>query len=264
MDAPRAPVHRSPARRPPASTHFWPQFGLPACPRFDGQRVLEVGFGAGFRCFEVAEHGAREVLGVDPLRNEVEDAAARRDRDFPHLAAAVEFRQGTIDDVPDAAFDAVISESAFEHVMNLGAVLAQMRRKLAPGGRAYIAFGPLYHSPYGDHGWLRAALPLADRLSWPWGHLLVPERILFARLHRLKGLPLYDRTHDWAYLDLNRLAVDDYERLFADSGLEVRQLDTNVAFSRTGRLVRLASRLLPPLRKYLTFNMCAVLVRPHD
>lgn len=248
----------------PLSDHFWPQFGFDACPRFDGQRVLEIGFGSGARAFEVASHGACRLLGLDPLPNEVRDASARRDAEFPHLASIVEFRLGTIADADDGAFDVIVSESAFEHVMNLDEVLAQMRRKLAPGGRAYIAFGPLYHSPWGDHGWLRAALPWSDRLSWPWGHLLLPQRVLLTRLHRLKGLPLYTQTRDWAYLDLNQLTVHDYERLFRDSGLDIVHVDTNIAFSRVGKTVRWASRALPPLRKYLTFNMCAVLARPVD
>jgi SAM-dependent methyltransferase len=243
----------------PGSDSFWRQFGLDACPRFDGQRVLEIGCGFGSRCVEAADHGAQYVLGIDTNLYHVETATSRRDTDFPQLAGTLEFRHCRIEDLPDGGFDAIVSENAFEHIMNPDVVLEQIRRKLNVGGRAYIGFGPLYHSPYGDHGWLRAALPLSERFSWPWGHLLVPERILFQRLHRLKGLPLYRQTHDWAYMDLNKLTIHDYERLFAQSGLEIRYFDTNVAYSRLGKTVRFASRLAPFLRKYLTFNVCVIL-----
>jgi hypothetical protein len=43
--------------------------------------------------------------------------------------------------------------------MDLPEVLAAVRAKLKVGGRAYIGFGPLYHGPYGDHGWIREAIP---------------------------------------------------------------------------------------------------------
>jgi SAM-dependent methyltransferase len=238
---------------------FWPHFGLAGCPRFDGRRVLEIGCGFGSRCFEAAAHGAKQVVGIDTIAYHVDSATSRRDSEFAPVAGVVEFRHCPIEELPDAGFDVIISESAFEHIMNVDVVLDQMRRKLNAGGRAYIAFGPLYHSPYGDHGWLRAALPLSERLSWPWGHLLVPERILFERLHRLKGLPLYHQTRDWAYMDLNKLTIHDYERLFAQCGLEIRYFDTNIAYSRVGRAVRLAARIAPFLRKYLTFNLCVVL-----
>jgi SAM-dependent methyltransferase len=238
---------------------FWPQFGLAGCPRFDGKRVLEVGCGFGSRCFEAGSHGAAHVLGIDTNLYHVNSSASRRDSEYPQLADTVAVRHCPIEELPDGGFDVIISESAFEHIMNVDVVLEQMRRKLNAGGKAYIAFGPLYHSPYGDHGWLRAALPLSERLSWPWGHLLVPERILFERLHRLKGLPPYTQTRDWAYMDLNKLTIHDYEQLFARSGLEILHFDTNIAHSRLGKAVRLASRLVPFLRKYLTFNVCAVL-----
>jgi SAM-dependent methyltransferase len=243
----------------PGADQFWPQFGLDGCPRFEGRRVLEIGCGFGSRCFEAAGHGAERVVGIDTILHHVDAATSRRDREFPHLARAVEFRHGPIEDLPDSGFDVIISESAFEHIMNVDVVLEQIGRKLNAGGKAYIGFGPLYHSPYGDHGWLRAALPFSERFSWPWGHLLVPERILFRRLHRLTGLPHYHQTHDWAYMDLNKLTIHDYERLFAQSGLEIQRLDTNVAYSRLGKTVRTVSRLAPGLRKYLTFNVSAVL-----
>ena len=37
-----------------ADVRFWEGFGLPACPRFDGRTVLEIGCGQGKRSFEAA------------------------------------------------------------------------------------------------------------------------------------------------------------------------------------------------------------------
>lgn len=247
------------AAPPPGGNPFWHHFGLDACPRLDGQRVLEIGCGKGERCFEMARHGAAQVLGIDTIAGEIAAATLRCDEECARCAGTVAFRHCAIEQLPEQGFDTIVSENALEHIMNVERVLEHMRRKLNPGGKAFIAFGPLYHSPYGDHGWLRAALPLSRHLSWPWGHLIVPEALLFRRLHERQGLPLYHDTHDWAYLDLNKLTVGDYERLFHDSGLEVEFLDTNVARGRLGKAVRRASRMAPFLRKYLTFNLSAVL-----
>ncbi len=253
-----------PAPRPPPT--FWSQFGLRACPRFDGLEVLEIGCGRGRRAVEVATHGAAHVLGIDSLPSEIAAACAERDTYHRALADRVDFRAVGIDTLPSAAFDVILSEGAFEHVMDVDAVVGHVARTLAPGGRAYFAFGPLYHSPFGDHGWLRATLPGAPTLSWPWGHLLVPQPVLMRRLQRQRGGPLYRETRDWAYLDLNQRTVDEFERTFRASGLVVRQLATNAAVSRKGRAAAramdLVGRAWPALRKYLTVYMSVVLERP--
>ena len=136
----------------------------------------------------------------------------------PALADVVEYRLGTLHDLTEGDFDAAISENTLEHVLDVPELLAAVRDRLRPGGRLFVGFGPLYHSPFGDHGWMREALPLGRWLPLPWGHVLAPHGWLLRRMQRYYGLPVHS-TADWPFLPLNRLAVGDFRRLFRESGL---------------------------------------------
>ena len=65
----------------------------------------------------------------------------------------------------------LLSFDALEHIEGPGMFLRKMRDFIAPAGRAVLAFGPLFHSPYGDHMW--------DffRLQIPWRGVLFSGRI---------------------------------------------------------------------------------------
>jgi SAM-dependent methyltransferase len=242
-----------------AADPFWAGFGLRTCPDFRGKAVLEIGCGHGWRCIDAAKHGAARVVGVDPLEGQI--AEARRTLASAALAepGRVTFFQGTIEALPAETFDAVISESSLEHVMDVPALLAEVRRRLKPQGRFYLGFGPLYHAFDGDHGWLRAVLPLRRLFPWPWGHLIL-EKYAMRRLSALHGRTL-TRTQDWPYLDLNRLSAADYERMFAESGLRIALARKNHVRSWKARLFA-APAALPVLSKYFTVNMYLVLERP--
>ena len=70
---------------------------------------------------------------------------------------------------PDEKYDVLLSFDAIEHIDDPAAFLRRMADFLAPGGIAVLAFGPLFHSPFGDHMW--------DffRLQIPWRGLLFAE-----------------------------------------------------------------------------------------
>ena len=60
---------------------------------------------------------------------------------FQYYKEAVEYRVTTIHDVEEHDFDVVISESTFEHILDVPEVLAGIRGVLRPGGQAIIGFG---------------------------------------------------------------------------------------------------------------------------
>lgn len=256
-----SPRSRSPSARGPALSSakgtdpFWAGFGLPSCPDFLGKTVLEIGCGHGWRCVQAAEHGAVRVVGVDPLASQIEQANANLDRSSGANRGRVTFFHGTIEKLPPEQFDVLISESSLEHVMNVPDLLAEVRRRLKPGGRFYLNFGPLYHAFDGDHGWLRDVLPFRRFFLWPWGHLFL-ESYAMRKLSRIHGRPL-TQTHDWPYLDLNRHALEDYERMFAASGLRVVSLRKNHVRSLKMKVFA-AFAGVPGLRKYFTMNMYIV------
>jgi 2-polyprenyl-3-methyl-5-hydroxy-6-metoxy-1,4-benzoquinol methylase len=62
---------------------------------------------------------------------------ARVSRRFPWIRAIIASADA-VPDIPDGALDAVISTMVMEHVPDEHAYLAEIRRMLRPGGRAYV------------------------------------------------------------------------------------------------------------------------------
>lgn len=93
-----------------------------------GQRVLDVGTGPGMAAAAAAELGA-DVVGIDFS----EEMLAEARRQHPEL----DFRLGSAESLPfsDGEFDRVIGNFLLHHSGDPGAVLAEARRVLCPGGR---------------------------------------------------------------------------------------------------------------------------------
>src|SRR5437588_13101735 len=120
-----------------------------------GDRVLDLGSGAGDFTAEVARAGA-SAIGI-----EVAEAAVARARSrHPGL----EFGLAPIDGLlplEDGAFDVVWSSEVIEHVADTARWLSEVRRVLAPGGRLLLS------TP--SHGRARVALFGVERFSEPLG-----------------------------------------------------------------------------------------------
>lgn len=104
-----------------------------ALPDGDYADVLDVGCGTGFvtRCM-VERFGTRRVTGVDPSAGMLDVFRAKL-ADLPVEATLV--AGGVHDmDVPDGAFDAVVSGMAFHWFPDKAGAVAAMARRLRPGG----------------------------------------------------------------------------------------------------------------------------------
>jgi SAM-dependent methyltransferase len=238
---------------------FWERF-YPHTPTFAGKAVLDVGCGEGNRCFEAAAKGASRVVGVDPSW-EISIARARLKNTPVHERERIVFFEGLLPVLPPERFDLIVSEDTFEHVLDVPELLAEVRKRLSPGGQFYLGFGPLYHSFDGDHGWMRAVLPGRKFFPWPWGHLIF-EKYALRKLSKLHAKQITN-TRDWPYLSLNRHTFAEYEAMFRESGLRIAYSRVNYVRSLKGKLFA-ALAGVPGLSRYFTMNVYMILEHDHE
>ena len=233
--------------------------------RFDGHfpispdlRYLDMGCGSGELTLGLAQMGVKHIVGVDYLPRFVE--LARRNARRASLHSEIDFVCADLHEWnPATKFDVIISFDALEHISDPGAFLANMGRFLAPGGRAAISFGPLFHSPFGDH--MREFF----RVQIPWRGALFSERAMM-RVRREFYRPTDPATrYSEIAGGLNLMRYSDFLRHAHSGGWEFELLQTN-AFLRKAPLKRLSNFIctLPVIRDYVVHNVYAVMRRRTD
>lgn len=226
---------------------FWRRMGGTAVTTLAGAVCLDLGCGVGALTTDLVRLGAERAIGIDPDAGRIRIARIAAQAIHPDLAERVEYRDMRIQQLEGrAAFDVVVSRDTFEHIHELPEVLTEVARLLRHTGRFYIGFGPLYRSPFGDHGLLGLRLP--------WAHLIVapsPNAPRFGNWPSRRRLDLVD-------LELNGLTLDEIEGIVEHSPLRVESLRVNVSDHPGMRLLNRA-RGIPGLRDYVTVNVYAVL-----
>lgn len=133
-----------------------------------GDRVLDLGCGAGRHAFECYRRGA-QVVALDRNGEEIREvakwfAAMKEAGEAPAGATATAMEGDALNlPFPDESFDVVIISEVMEHIPDDKGVLAEMVRVLKPGGRIAITvprYGPekvcwtlsdAYHEVEGGH-----------------------------------------------------------------------------------------------------------------
>lgn len=216
---------------------------------FSGLSVLDVGCGHGALAVDIARRGAAAVVGVDINEEPVVFARTYVKRHFPDLADRITF---TVDDVANLTqrFDVVVSKDSFEHIDDLDAVMLQLQRLLKPGGHLLAGFGPLYFSPFGDHGrylWRRA----------PWLPALMPEPLLLKLATLRHGRPIRSPSD----LGLNKLTPARFRRIIQAQGWRVQGMKYNGGDKPLLKPMRML-RAVAPLERYFTTSIYANLQAP--
>jgi SAM-dependent methyltransferase len=123
--------------------------GLVAPALLEGQRILDLGCGAGQDCYVLAQMAGEngEVVGVDMTDEQLE--VARRHIDYHTEAFGFErpnvtFHHGYIErlgelGLADESFDVIVSNCVINLVPDKAAVLAEAWRLLRPGGELYFS-----------------------------------------------------------------------------------------------------------------------------
>jgi len=161
--------------------------------------VLDFGCGPGAEAVEIAEHGARHVIGIDLRQRWLE------------LGAELAVAQGVADRCTFARewkdpVDLIVSLDSFEHFADPAGVLAHMRGLLRPGGKVLAAFGPTWYHPLGGHIYS----------VFPFSHLLFSERALV----RWRAMHKSDGATTIAESGLNKMTISRFIRLVEASPLK--------------------------------------------
>ena len=226
------------------NSRYWGRLG--GKPDFKDAIVVDLGCGHGSLCIDIARSGARRVIGLDLNARLVDFANENLKRNYPQLVGAVEFRFQDLREAPESEIDYFVSKDTFEHVIGLEQVLAEMKRRLKRGGRLYTGFGPLWHSPFGDHG--------RTKILLPWGHAVFSERFLVNWRNHFSN----EKVTSIGTLGLNALSVAEYLRLFHSCGMTIVFLRVNASKHLISRLFTVL-RQVPFLEEYFSHNIYCIL-----
>lgn len=163
-----------------------------------GKVVLDFGCGTGAESVEMAQHGARRVIGIDIQERFLR--VAREHAARSGVADRCEFVTET-----DERVDVIVSIDSFEHFDNPADILEVMRGRLKLDGYVIASFGPTWYHPLGGHLFS----------VFPWAHLVFTERalILWRSDFKTDGAT---RFHEVAG-GLNSMTIRRFERLVARS-----------------------------------------------
>jgi len=196
---------------------------------FRDRRVLDVGCGEMLTDFGLLRLGPSAVVGLDinPVApGHLDEIVARLAANGipvpPEDPAKLSFVQydGVHFPFADGEFDTVFSWSAFEHVADVPAVLAEIRRVLRPGGHAFVQVFPWFHHRYGSH--------LTDWIAEPYFQLGRPEAWVRAELEQQAAARPADAAfileHMWPeYRSLNQQSARSFYAAVRAAGFTVRK-----------------------------------------
>lgn len=223
-----------------------------------GRRYLDMGCGTGELSIAFARRGAGHVTGIDFMARTIE--AARLNARREGVDGRVDFVCADLHGwAPAQKYDVLLSFDVLEHVREPRRFLRRMAQFVRPGGVAFLAFGPLFHSPFGDH------MGEFFRVPMPWRGVLFNEQALL-RVRRECYRPTDPATRltDIAG-GLNRMRYSEFLADLAATGWAPRFLRANAMLER--RPLRALSDLLtrtPRVRDYVVHNVYAVLERESE
>lgn len=228
------------------------------------QVVLDLGCYDGAISMGYLAYGAKHVIGVDIDA----EAVTRAQKDYQGDNA--EFHISGIKGIPlsDNCVDTICCFDVFEHVEKPSEILEEIHRILKPGGKIIIGTWGWKH-PFAPHLW--STMPV------PYAHIFFSEKTILRVCRRVYMSDWYQPTlHDFdddgnrktdKYLHeeiptdyLNKLLVSDFEKVFAESGLDV-DMKPQPFGSRFASWTRVFLGV-PWLREYIIGYLWVVLTKP--
>jgi SAM-dependent methyltransferase len=219
-------------------------------------RYLDIGCGSGDFAIALAKAGCEEITGVDFVPRAIAQAKSQAQR-F-QVEDRVEFVCSSFHDfVPQHLYDVVLSHEALEHITNPRGLLQKMVALTTLDGIAITAFGPLFHSPFGDH------MDPFFRVRIPWRGVLFSEKaILRLRSECFRPTDRVDRYQDISG-GLNLMRYSEFLEYVNETGWAFEFLRVNPQLKRFPVLQRLSNSFvaIPVVRDYFATSVSAVLRR---
>ena len=168
--------------------------------------IIDFGCGEGSDAVEMAERGAKRVIGID-IREDVLHSARQK-----ALTAGVQNTCVFASRTKELA-DIIVSVDAFEHFADPAGILRIMNTLLQPAGEVLVSFGPTWYHPLGGH--LFSVVP--------WAHLIFSEKALIRWRSTFKtdGATRFSEVAG----GLNQMTISKFEELIAGSPLQFASLE---------------------------------------
>ena len=225
-------------------------------PISDTLRYLDIGCGAGDIAIALAKAGCKKVTGIDFVRRSIDQATLKAKR--LQVGDCVEFICEDIHGwTPPHQYDVILSHEALEHIEDPQALLQEIGKLLTPEGVVILGFGPLFHTPFGDHmdGFFRVPIP--------WRGVIFSEKaMLRARRECFRPTDLADRYQDISG-GLNLMKYSGFLKDVDITGWKLSFLCVNPQLKRFPPLYNLSNILIqiPLIRDYFAASVYAVLRR---
>jgi 2-polyprenyl-3-methyl-5-hydroxy-6-metoxy-1,4-benzoquinol methylase len=218
------------------------------------RKYLDVGCGNGDLAIALKAMGAAHVTGIDMVPRYISAAIANKER--LGMDDGLDFVCVDIHDWrPEHRYDVILSHEALEHIRDPKSFLRRIKEILAPGGIAVFAFGPLFHSPFGDH------MNKFFRVPIPWKGVIFSESAIL-RLRRETYRPTDPAvTYPDITGGLNLMRYSEFLRYAKDEGWKFDFLDVNPQLRRVPPLYWVSAVLTrtPGLRDYFASSIYTVL-----
>jgi ubiquinone/menaquinone biosynthesis C-methylase UbiE len=195
---------------------------------FEGKTVADIGCGDGIIDLGLAHLcPTAQIVGFDIRAVDEARLAqlAKQQVAADTLPANLDFSTCSATTVPvaDASFDAVVTWSAFEHIADPVEVAAEMRRIVKPNGFLFLQLWPFFATRAGSHldDWFPEGF-VQHRLS----PIEISEHI---RSHPRPDLPdFWPEMKITDYAELNRISLDDLQRVLLASHWGITRVDVYV------------------------------------
>lgn len=212
---------------------FWMRFPE----EFDVENCDVLDFGSGSGCLPIclAKKRAKTVLGLEINANYTKFSRFNLQERFGEYSSIVRYESHELTSLEDQQFDMIFSKDVLEHVSDLPNIMKELVKKLKPGGKLVLGFGPLWHSPFGDHGVSKKVFGF----GFPWLHLMMSEKLILKHINLERAQQNQKRVESICDFGMNQLEFRDYKQILFSLGLKVEYFYTNRTNNKIAKIIGL-------------------------